>query len=140
MSNVIARRGFLRAMGATVIVAGGFNASRGETQQAVPVVVGNRTAKAEGAAERLRLPHAHLRQPLSGRAQRQAAAARCDRRRLSPACRSGIGTTRNVVVTPSTYGTDNSCTLDAMAKLGATAARRRGGRYERHRRRTQAAE
>ena len=32
-----------------------------------------------------------------------------------------IGTTRNVVVTPSTYGTDNSCTLDAMAKLGGTA-------------------
>jgi predicted TIM-barrel fold metal-dependent hydrolase len=25
------------------------------------------------------------------------------------------------LVTPSTYGTDNSCTLDAMAKLGATA-------------------
>ena len=32
-----------------------------------------------------------------------------------------IGTTRNVVVTPSTYGTDNSCTLDAIAKLGTTA-------------------
>ena len=32
-----------------------------------------------------------------------------------------IGTTRNVVVTPSTYGTDNSVTLDAMARLGATA-------------------
>jgi predicted TIM-barrel fold metal-dependent hydrolase len=28
-----------------------------------------------------------------------------------------IGTTRNVVVTPSTYGTDNSATLDGMAKL-----------------------
>jgi predicted TIM-barrel fold metal-dependent hydrolase len=32
-----------------------------------------------------------------------------------------IGTTRNVVVTPSTYGTDNSVTLDAMAKIGPTA-------------------
>ena len=31
-----------------------------------------------------------------------------------------IGTTRNVVVTPSTYGTDNSVTLDAMAKSTAT--------------------
>src|ERR1051326_203819 len=29
-----------------------------------------------------------------------------------------IGTTRNVVVTPSTYGTDNSASLDGMAKLG----------------------
>jgi D-galactarolactone isomerase len=32
-----------------------------------------------------------------------------------------IGTTRNVVVTPSTYGTDNSATLDAMAKIGPSA-------------------
>ena len=32
-----------------------------------------------------------------------------------------IGVSRNVVVTPSTYGTDNSCTLDAMAKLGGNA-------------------
>ena len=32
-----------------------------------------------------------------------------------------IGTSRNVVVTPSTYGTDNSATLDAMAKIGPTA-------------------
>ena len=32
-----------------------------------------------------------------------------------------IGTTRNVVVTPSTYGTDNRCTLEAIAKLGPTA-------------------
>ncbi|MFI5341768.1 MAG: amidohydrolase family protein [Candidatus Methylomirabilales bacterium] len=31
-----------------------------------------------------------------------------------------IGTTRNVVVTPSTYGTDNSCTLAGMAALGPT--------------------
>lgn len=32
-----------------------------------------------------------------------------------------IGTTRTVVVTPSTYGTDNSCTLDALAQMGETA-------------------
>src|SRR4029077_6290805 len=32
-----------------------------------------------------------------------------------------IGTTRNVVVTPSTYGNDNSATLDAMAKIGPSA-------------------
>jgi predicted TIM-barrel fold metal-dependent hydrolase len=32
-----------------------------------------------------------------------------------------IGTTRNIIVTPSTYGTDNSCTLDALATLGASA-------------------
>jgi predicted TIM-barrel fold metal-dependent hydrolase len=32
-----------------------------------------------------------------------------------------IGTTRNVVVQPSTYGTDNRCHLDALAALGSTA-------------------
>ena len=32
-----------------------------------------------------------------------------------------LGLTRNVVVTPSTYGTDNSVTLDAIAKLGPAA-------------------
>ena len=32
-----------------------------------------------------------------------------------------LGTTRAVIVNPSTYGTDNRCTLDALAKIGATA-------------------
>lgn len=32
-----------------------------------------------------------------------------------------LGTARTVVVTPSTYGTDNACTLDALDRLGAGA-------------------
>ncbi|WP_353171588.1 amidohydrolase family protein [Paracandidimonas soli] len=32
-----------------------------------------------------------------------------------------LGTSRTVVVTPSTYGTDNACTLDAIAQLGRQA-------------------
>ena len=32
-----------------------------------------------------------------------------------------LGTRRTVVVTPSTYGTDNVCTLDALAQLGEGA-------------------
>lgn len=32
-----------------------------------------------------------------------------------------LGTARTVVVTPSTYGTDNACTLDALRQLGASA-------------------
>ena len=32
-----------------------------------------------------------------------------------------IGTSRNVIVTPSTYGTDNRITLDAVAKFGLTS-------------------
>jgi predicted TIM-barrel fold metal-dependent hydrolase len=35
--------------------------------------------------------------------------------------RQRLGITRNVVVTPSAYGTDNRCTLDALAQLGPTA-------------------
>src|SRR5258708_16413296 len=32
-----------------------------------------------------------------------------------------LGLSRTVIVQPSTYGTDNSCTLEAMAALGANA-------------------
>jgi D-galactarolactone isomerase len=32
-----------------------------------------------------------------------------------------LGTERAVIVTPSTYGTDNACTLDALAKMGCAA-------------------
>ncbi|MEJ0068526.1 MAG: amidohydrolase family protein [Pseudomonadota bacterium] len=32
-----------------------------------------------------------------------------------------LGTSRNVIVTPSTYGTDNSCTLDALKTIGQSA-------------------
>ena len=38
-----------------------------------------------------------------------------------PAFQKRIGTTRNVVVTPSTYGTGNRVTLDAVAAFGPTA-------------------
>src|SRR6516165_8062127 len=34
---------------------------------------------------------------------------------------AALGLTRAVVVQPSAYGTDNSCTLDAVAALGASA-------------------
>ncbi|RRJ65105.1 hypothetical protein EHV15_20945 [Paenibacillus oralis] len=32
-----------------------------------------------------------------------------------------LGTTRNVIVTPSAYGTDNRCTLDALLQMGSRA-------------------
>jgi D-galactarolactone isomerase len=34
-----------------------------------------------------------------------------------------IGTTRAIVVQPKVYGTDNACTLDAIARLGIASAR-----------------
>jgi D-galactarolactone isomerase len=51
-----------------------------------------------------------------GAAMRPADARVDDYRRLQ----KRIGTTRNVIVTPSTYGTDNRVTLDAMAQFGTT--------------------
>jgi predicted TIM-barrel fold metal-dependent hydrolase len=37
------------------------------------------------------------------------------------ALRAQIGTARNVLVTPSVYGTDNRCMVDALGELGGTA-------------------
>lgn len=37
------------------------------------------------------------------------------------ALRAQIGTARNVLVTPSVYGTDNRCLVDALAELNGTA-------------------
>lgn len=39
------------------------------------------------------------------------------------AFRARLGFARSVVVQPSVYGTDNACTLDAVARLGAGCAR-----------------
>ena len=120
MSGDIARRGFLRAMGATVIVAGGISASRGQSQQAVPWSAGTEPPKLKAPPNACDC-HMHIydsRFPVAPNAKLRPPDATVDAYRL---LQKRIGTTRNVVVTPSTYGTDNSCTLDAMAKLGATA-------------------
>jgi D-galactarolactone isomerase len=120
MSGVIARRGFLRAMGATVIVASGSNASKGQTQQAVPWSSGTEPPKLKAPPNACDC-HMHIydsRFPVAPNAKLRPPDATVDAYRLF---QKRIGTTRNVVVTPSTYGTDNSVTLDAMAKLGATA-------------------
>jgi len=120
MSGVIARRGFLRAMGVTVIVASGFKASTGQTQQAVPWSLGTEPPKLKAPPNACDC-HMHIydsRFPVAPNAKLRPPDATVDAYRLF---QGRIGTTRNIVVTPSTYGTDNSCTLDAMAKLGATA-------------------
>jgi D-galactarolactone isomerase len=119
MSGAIARRGLLKAMGATVIVASGFDTTAGHAET-VPWSTGTESP-------RLKAPpnacdsHMHIydsRFPVAPTAKlRPGDATVDDYRRLQ----RRLGTTRNVVVNPSTYGTDNACTLDAMAKLGASA-------------------
>jgi D-galactarolactone isomerase len=119
MSSDIARRGFLKALGATLMAAGGFDATAGHAQ-AVPWSSGTEPPKLK-APPNASDCHMHIydsRFPVASYAKLRPADATVDAYRLF---QKRIGTTRNVVVTPSTYGTDNSCTLDAMAKLGATA-------------------
>jgi predicted TIM-barrel fold metal-dependent hydrolase len=120
MSGDIARRGFLRAMGATVMAAGGLSASTGQTQQAVPWSSGTEPPRLKAPPNACDC-HMHIydsRFPVSPNAKLRPPDATVDVYRLF---QKRIGTARNIVVTPSTYGTDNSCTLDAMAKLGAAA-------------------
>jgi D-galactarolactone isomerase len=118
MSCLIPRRTFLTAMGATVIAAGDFDASRGQMSQTVPWSSEQPKLKAPPNACDCHMHIYDSRFPAAPAAKLHPGDATVDDyRRLQKL----IGTTRNVVVTPSTYGTDNSCTLDAMAKLGATA-------------------
>ena len=119
MSGAIARRGFLKALGGTVIVAGGFEATAGRAET-VPWSAGTEPPKLKAPPNACDC-HMHIydsRFPVAPTAKlRPGNATVHDYRRLQ----KRLGTTRNVVVTPSTYGTDNSCTLDAMAKIGASA-------------------
>jgi len=120
MRRLVPRRAVLTAMGATVIAAGGLKASRAHAQQAVPWSTGTETPKLKAPPNTCDC-HMHIydsRFPVSPNAKLRPADATVDAYRL---LQKRLGSTRNVVVTPSTYGTDNSCTLDAMAKLGATA-------------------
>jgi D-galactarolactone isomerase len=119
MSGAIARRGFLKVVGATVIVAGGFDATAGHAQSA-PWSAGTEPPKLKAPPNACDC-HMHIydsRFPVAPNATLRPGNATVDDYRL---LQKRIGTTRNVVVTPSTYGTDNACTLDAMAKLGARA-------------------
>jgi D-galactarolactone isomerase len=120
MSASIARRAVLRAMGATAMAAGGFGRSRAQAQQPAPWSSGTESPKLKAPPNACDC-HMHIydsRFPVAPNAKLRPPDATVDDYRL---LQKRIGATRNVVVTPSTYGTDNSCTLDAIAKLGATA-------------------
>ncbi|HTS51897.1 MAG TPA: amidohydrolase family protein [Burkholderiales bacterium] len=117
----IDRRSFLKGAGLAALAATAgmhVRGSRGEEQ--VPYSSGTE-------APRLKAPpgacdcHMHIydgRFPVAPTATLRPPDASVGDYRL---LQKRIGTTRNVVVQPSTYGTDNSCTLDAAARLGPTA-------------------
>src|SRR6202453_479021 len=119
MSGDIARRGFLKAMGATFMAAAAFDATRGHAET-VQCSAGTEPPKLKAPPNACDC-HMHIydsRFPVAPTAKIRPSDATVDDYRL---LQKRLGTTRNVVVTPSTYGTDNSCTLDAMANLGPSA-------------------
>jgi predicted TIM-barrel fold metal-dependent hydrolase len=118
MSNItIKRRTLLQAMGLAAIASAGLSA-RASHAEGVPWSSGTEQPKLKAPATACDC-HMHIydsRFPIAPNATLKPADAKPDDYRL---LQKRIGTTRNVVVTPSTYGTDNSCTLDGMAKLGS---------------------
>ena len=106
--------------GSNGAAAGGIGAAAAEAEHVVPWSSGT-------APPRLKAPanacdcHMHVystRFPAAPNAKLLPPDASVDAHRL---LQKRLGTTRTIVVNPSTYGTDNSCTLDAIAKLGASA-------------------
>jgi len=115
------RRGFITLVGGAMLATQARPASaQAPDDRSAPWSAGN-------AAPRFAVPdlacdsHMHIydsRFPVAPTAKlRPADATVNDYRKLQ----RRLGTTRNVVVTPSTYGTDNSCLLDALAQLGSNA-------------------
>ena len=118
MSCGLARRALLKGMGAIGIMAGGSRAALGQT--AAPWSAGTEAPRVKAPTDACDC-HMHIydhRFPVAPNAKLRPPDATVDDYRL---LQKRLGTTRNVVVTPSTYGTDNSITLDAIARLGATA-------------------
>jgi D-galactarolactone isomerase len=115
------RRTFLKRAGLMALAtAGGVCVPESYAEQQVPWSSGTELPKLKAPANACDC-HMHIydaRFPVDPRATLRPADALADDYRLF---QKRIGTTRNVVVQPSTYGTDNRVTLDAMAKIGKTA-------------------
>jgi predicted TIM-barrel fold metal-dependent hydrolase len=115
------RRDFMKAAGvlAMTTAASGLGMRRASAQQ-VPYSSGTEAPKLKAPANACDC-HMHIydaRYPTAPSATlKPLDALVADYKQLQ----QRIGTTRNVVVTPSTYGTDNSVTLDAIAQIGASA-------------------
>ena len=115
------RRGFLRSAALAVLAASaGISSREGRALPPVPYSSGT-------DAPKLKLPanacdcHMHIydsRFPFVANATLKPPDAHVQDYRL---LQKRLGTTRNVVVQPSSYGTDNRCTLDAVEQLGSSA-------------------
>jgi D-galactarolactone isomerase len=114
------RREVLQGLGAVTLGAAVLRGSPALAQHQVPWSAGTEAPKLK-APENACDCHMHIydsRFPIAPSATLKPADAKVDDYRM---LQKRIGTSRNVVVQPSTYGTDNSCTLNGTAKIGPTA-------------------
>ena len=115
------RRTFLQGAGAAALAAAGLSATDAQAQQ-VRWSTGTEPGKLKVPAGACDCHH-HIynsKYPIAPTATLKPGDATADDYK---ALQKRIHTTRSVVVQPSTYGTDNSCTLDGMAQLGAATTR-----------------
>jgi D-galactarolactone isomerase len=117
---MIARRDFLKgASVAAVAAVAGLPATDVHAQN-VPWSAGTEPPKLKAPANACDC-HIHIydaRFPIAANATLKPADALVPDYQL---LQKRLGTTRNVIVTPSTYGTNNGATLDGLAKIGPTA-------------------
>src|SRR2546422_2659224 len=111
------RRDVLKAVSAAALAAA---APRSAAAQSVKWSMGTEAPRLKAPANAADCHH-HIynaKYPVDPKATLRPADALVDDYR---ALQRRIGTTRHVVVQPSTYGTDNRCHLDALAAFGSTA-------------------
>ena len=114
--RVLKRRTFLQGIGVAAFAVGGMGIRDANAQQ-VPWSSGTNLPKLKVPADACDCHH-HIydgKFPIAPSATLKPGDAKAADYQ---ALQKRIGTTRSVVVQPSTYGTDNSCTLDGMAQLG----------------------
>jgi D-galactarolactone isomerase len=119
--TLIDRRQLLKTAAATSLAAAATTAgARSAAAQQVPWSSGTELPKLKAPANACDC-HQHIydsRYPISPKATLKPADATVADYKL---LQKRLGTSRNVIVTPSTYGTDNRVTLDAMAQIGSSA-------------------
>jgi predicted TIM-barrel fold metal-dependent hydrolase len=118
--NLVDRRAVLKAMSAAAAVGAVAARARPALAQQVKWSAGTEAPKLRAPADATDCHH-HIydaKYPVDPRSTLRPGDATVEDYR---ALQRRIGTSRNVIVQPSTYGTDNSCTLDALVAFGPTA-------------------
>ena len=118
-SHCITRRDLLKAVPAAAAAGLVIGRARPAAAQAVKYSAGTEAPKLKAPPNAADCHH-HIydaKYPVDPKSTLRPADALVEDYR---ALQKRIGTTRSVIVQPSTYGIDNRCTLDAMAALGPT--------------------